>query len=283
MERVSLRFPHLSEAIFEQLDNKSLLNCKCINNQWWGYVESLKIMKIRKIEKSLEAMNINQTSWQIILKKANTEILEELRIAVNQFHLFYYGKKHFRKHFRLTPIHIAANWGNISLFKFVFQEADLKNPKTDCGLTPLHFAARHGQWHCAAKRCGFCNIFRMIVNVTGDVNPESVQGDTPLQNAAIYRHFGICVMILDKLKDKILEDNSDVGKLRTKIFKKMMERLKNEKFIEEDAIAFECAAKYTDLHRMKIIQNFCLILHSTKMCVSEFLTDVSIIRNRNWS
>ena len=244
METVSMRFPHLSEAIFDQLDNKSLVNCKCINDPWWGYVESLKTMKIRKIEKSLEEMNINQTSWQRILKKANMEILEELRIAVKQFHLFYYGKKHFR----LTPIHIAANWGNISLFEFVFQYADLKNPKTDCGLTPLHFAARHGQWHCAAQRCGFCNIFRMIVNVTGNVNPESVQGDTPLQNAAIYGHFGICIMILDKLKDKILKDNSDVGKLRTKIFKKMMERLKNEKFTGEDAIAFECAAKHTDLH-----------------------------------
>ena len=279
MEAVSMRFPHLSEAIFEQLNNTSLLNCKYINNQWWGYVESLKTTKIRKIEKSLKAMNINQTSWQRILKKANMKILEELRIAVNQFHLFYHGKKHFR----LTPIHIAANWGNISLFEFVFREADLKNPKTDCGLTPLHFAARHRQWHCAAQRCGFCNIFRMIINVTGDVNPVSIQGDTPLQNAAIYRHFGICIIILDKLKDKILEDNSDVGKLRTNIFKKMMERLKDEKFIGEDAIVFECAAKYTDLHQMKFIQKFCLKLHSTKMSVSEFLTNEVVNRNRNWS
>ena len=262
METLFLRFPHLSEAIFDQLENKSLVNCKCINNLWWGYIGSLKLMKIRIIEKSLEAMNVNQMSWKRILKKANMEILEELKLAVNQFYLFY-GKKHFR----LTPTHIAANRGNISLFEFVFRVADLKNPKTDCGLTPLHFAARHGQWHSAVQKCGFCNIFRMIVDATGDINPESVQGDTPLQDAAFYRHFSICKLILDKLLPSVIKDKSDIGKLRTTIFIEMRKRLTwngldNGKFIGEDAIAFECAAKNTDLLRMKHIQKFRRKLHS---------------------
>ena len=265
METLFLRFPHLSEAIFDHLENKSIVNCKYINNPWWGYIGSLKLMKIRIIEKSLEAMNVNQMSWKRILKKANMEILEELKLAVNQFYLFY-GKKHFR----LTPTHIAANRDNISLFEFVFRLADLKNPKTDCGLTPLHFAARHGQWHSAVQKCGFCNIFMMIVDATGDINPESVQGDTPLQNAAFYRHFSICTLILDKLLPSIIKDKSDVGKLRAKIFREMMKRLnwngngENGKFIGEDAIAFECAAKDTDLLRMNHIQKFCLKLHSNE-------------------
>ena len=265
METLFLRFPHLSEAIFDHLENKSIVNCKYINNPWWGYIGSLKLMKIRIIEKSLEAMNVNQMSWKRILKKANMEILEELKLAVNQFYLFY-GKKHFR----LTPTHIAANRDNISLFEFVFRLADLKNPKTDCGLTPLHFAARHGQWHSAVQKCGFCNIFMMIVDATGDINPESVEGDTPLQNAAFYRHFSICILILDKLLPSIIKDKSDVGKLRAKIFREMMKRLKWNgngeygKFIGEDAIAFECAAKDTDLLRMNHIQNFCLKLHSNE-------------------
>ena len=257
METLFLRFPHLSEAIFDQLENKSLVNCKCINNPWWSYIERLKLMKIRIIEKSLEAMNVNQISWKRILKKANMEILEELKLAVNQFYLFY-GKKHFR----LTPTHVAANRGNISLFEFVFQVADLKNPKTDCGLTPLHFAARHGQWHSAAQKCGFCNIFMIIVDATGDINPVSVQGDTPLQDAAFYGHFGICKLILDKLLPSVINDKSDVGKLRAKIFREMEKRLKNGKFIGEDAIAFECAAKHTDLLRTNHIQTFCPQLHS---------------------
>ena len=257
METLFLRFPHLSEAIFDHLENKSLVNCKCINNPWWGYIGSLKLVKIRIIEKSLEAMNVNQMSWKRILKKANMEILEELKLAVNQFYLFYE-----KKHFRLTPTHIAANRGNITLFEFVFRVADLKNPKTDCGLTPLHFAARHGQWHSAVQKCGFCNIFMMIVDATGDINPESIQGDTPLQDAAIYRHFSICTLILDKLLPSVIKDKSDVGKLRAKIFREMMKRLQNGKFIGEDAIAFECAAKHTDLLRMNHIQKFCLQLHS---------------------
>ena len=36
----------------------------------------------------------------------------------------------------------------------------------------------------------------------------------------------------------------------------------NEKFIGEDAIAFECAAKHTDLLRTNHIQTFCPQLHS---------------------
>ena len=40
-----------------------------------------------------------------------------------------------------TPLHIAADFGHLRLFKFIMEHASDKNPKNDHGNTPLHFTA----------------------------------------------------------------------------------------------------------------------------------------------
>ena len=48
MEEVFLRFPHLSENIFNALDNKSLTSCKEVSKVWYNYLHGQKFVRERR-------------------------------------------------------------------------------------------------------------------------------------------------------------------------------------------------------------------------------------------
>ena len=60
MEEVLLRFPHLSENIFNSLDNKSLADCKEVSKSWYFYLDGQKFLqlrinsKIKYVEKAID-------------------------------------------------------------------------------------------------------------------------------------------------------------------------------------------------------------------------------------
>ena len=62
MEQAFLRFPHLSENIFDLLDNKSLAHCKEVSKVWYSYLDVqtflqpriLKANKIKYVEKAID-------------------------------------------------------------------------------------------------------------------------------------------------------------------------------------------------------------------------------------
>jgi hypothetical protein len=47
MEEVFLRFSHLSEAIFDSLDDQSLANCKEVSKFWYFYIDTQKFLQPR--------------------------------------------------------------------------------------------------------------------------------------------------------------------------------------------------------------------------------------------
>ena len=51
IEEIFARFPHLSEAIFVRLDDRSLASCREVNKTWQEFVDSQRIYWIRKILK----------------------------------------------------------------------------------------------------------------------------------------------------------------------------------------------------------------------------------------
>ena len=53
MEEVFLRFPHLSENIFDSLDNKSLADCKEVSKPWYFYLAAQKFLQKRIIKANL--------------------------------------------------------------------------------------------------------------------------------------------------------------------------------------------------------------------------------------
>ena len=44
MDNIFLRFPHVSEKIFDQLDNPSLALCKMVSRPWNNYLNDQKFL-----------------------------------------------------------------------------------------------------------------------------------------------------------------------------------------------------------------------------------------------
>ena len=53
MEEAFLRFPHLSERIFDSVTDKSLTNCKRVSKSWNVYLDAQKFLKTRIIKSML--------------------------------------------------------------------------------------------------------------------------------------------------------------------------------------------------------------------------------------
>ena len=53
MEEAFLRFPHLSERIFDSVDDKSLTDCKVVSKSWHVYLDAQKFLETRIIKSML--------------------------------------------------------------------------------------------------------------------------------------------------------------------------------------------------------------------------------------
>ena len=50
MEEVFLRFPHLSEDIFNNLDIKTLANCEEASKVWFAHLDDQNFLRLRRVE-----------------------------------------------------------------------------------------------------------------------------------------------------------------------------------------------------------------------------------------
>ena len=75
-----------------------------------------------------------------------------------------------------TPFHLAAALGHFEVVKYLMENHDYKNPKSDgiSGETPLHCAARFGRLDVV--KYIMCNVL--------DMNPKDKNGETHLHYAA---------------------------------------------------------------------------------------------------
>ena len=53
IEEIFWRFPHLGQNILEELDNKSLVNCREVNKWWQDFVDGQRTSYVRNIEKCI--------------------------------------------------------------------------------------------------------------------------------------------------------------------------------------------------------------------------------------
>ena len=194
MEVLILRFPHLIENIFDQLNNESLAKCSEASKTWHNYVAKQKFFHCRKIKRRLEKNQVFGEFWKKVLYKANTEITLQLSLAVEKLFAESYGWLHSG----LTPLHIAASFGNFQIVEYILQKCenimkhDNKNPRNSWKETPLHFAASKGH----------LKICKYIVDKVEDKNPKNILGRTPLHYAAISGHLDVFLLIMPKIQDK---------------------------------------------------------------------------------
>ena len=76
------RFPHLAEAIFDELNNQSLAKCRRVSRAWCTNLDQQKILKIRKILLNLVKFHKAGEEWNRFLRSMNTEMVNRLELAI---------------------------------------------------------------------------------------------------------------------------------------------------------------------------------------------------------
>ena len=177
MEEILLRFPHLGQQIFDQLESKSLTKSTEVSRMWQNFI-------IRENNPSLRMIQDYTKCSKATLKKIlRYRKLNDLRYEVDRiYHMNGDG-----------PIFNAAVLGRLDVFKLITDNMKDKNPRRhDDGETPLHFATRSG----------WLEVCQFIIEHVEDKNPKSNPGLTPLHVAAVLGHLKIFKYIMDKVEDK---------------------------------------------------------------------------------
>ena len=102
MRDLILRFPHVAEQIFQQLDSKSLAKCREVH---------------RLLQKFIDERNYPSLQYKAIWL-----------CIVNIPTILQNGD---------TYMHLAAQWGQTDMFEIILDEEEKKNPKNCKGETPF--------------------------------------------------------------------------------------------------------------------------------------------------
>ena len=236
------RFPHIAVAIFKEVDNRSLGQCRISSKIWGNFIDEEKFPWIRRIQMHQDNLIGFSDQWRKVLVQAPFDPIKSLGLAVEKFfsssHPFgwrkyvFQPKKCSRKEHQWAPHHIAAEYGELELYKYIFKKTKLRNPATTFGTTPLHIVAKKGQtdifqliiedledknpanklnktpFHLAAER-GHLELCKLIIDIVSEKNPRDFRGRTPLHYAARSGHREVYKFILDlsRMEDKNPGDN----------------------------------------------------------------------------
>ena len=76
IEMVFSRFSHLTEQMFDELDNVGLTNCLGISRQWQSYLEDKRFLQIRIIKSKMAKLeNLGKSSSKHLTQKPSNTLL----------------------------------------------------------------------------------------------------------------------------------------------------------------------------------------------------------------
>ena len=225
METICLKFPHIFEQINKLLNNRSLVKSKEASRTLYSVLENQKARKyqwIRIIQSYLQVSNEFKEDWGIVFAKMSPEKMKKIAKYAQNFCNF----DRLRMERGWSPMHIAAEFGDLDFFKSLVDMLSVnnlkdkdgwslvhsaaqagnfeiyqflvrneifenKNPKTNAGVTPLHLAARNGH----------LKIYEFISKHVDDINPRMDGEMTPLHLAAKYGQLKVYQFICNTLDD----------------------------------------------------------------------------------
>ena len=203
-----LRFPDVARDIFKELSNESLTTCRTVSRLWCDHLDDQKFCWVRMIQRYHKNMENSYQQWKKVFKNTPVEFAEEMSVSTQQF--FTSSFLHLdtsRNEFNWSPLHIAAQQGNLDLCKYIFEKIKNTQPRIQYKWTALHEAASLGHeeiceflmvsledknpsdqngrtpFHYAAER-GYTNVCRLIIENVDNKNPAATNGCTPLYLAA---------------------------------------------------------------------------------------------------
>ena len=180
METTLIRFPTVGKKIFNQLDDKDLVKCKKIDKIFNIFLDKENLFSRRIIQKYTKNQIEHKEYWNLVTKKAASDTLTSLAIALEAFFKFNSEKLVFQ----FLPHEIVVDLGMIELYKYIYEQTKVINPVLDDrGWTPFHSAAKDGN----------LEIIKYISGYLKDKNPGNDLGHTPLSVAAKEGHFEYCL------------------------------------------------------------------------------------------
>ena len=178
MDDICCRFPEICSIIFGFLDNKTLVRCRLVNNNWKNCVDNLKILWIKIIQKYFGDPNKYPDTWKKVLDKTPFPIIKKLGLAVVYF--FQNPVRMIQCHTMWTPLHIAAEQGQLELCRYIIEKTEKNQYNADIA-TPLHLAAENGH----------IDICRLLFDNAFERNPKNKEGLTPLHVSAEKGHLHV--------------------------------------------------------------------------------------------
>ena len=173
MEEILLRFSHIGQAIFKELNGRDFCQSREVNRQWYHFIS-------------------NERALQKAYKKQIEDKIQSLNDEIEGYN--------YLRNWNLTPFHLAAERGYLPACQQIMESAHDKNPKTAVGVTPLHEAAKNGH----------LSVCQLIIENVDDKNPKNRTGWTPLHEAAWSGHLSICQLIVENIDDKNPKDNKGI-------------------------------------------------------------------------
>jgi ankyrin repeat protein len=162
-------------------------------------------------------------SWLQVFKKCNTKTIIDLRIAVEHFYkeleitldtrnciyinpfINLLSLLSNNRQLDLSPLHIVAGYGQLTLFNEILQNVENKFPLDGLDRSTLHIAAMNDH----------LNIYESIVAIHGNISPHSTIdlnrmpiNSTPLDTAANHNSLNVCRFIVENNPGKIALDNT---------------------------------------------------------------------------
>ena len=196
MEEMFLRFPHIAENIFQNLDNQGLTKCRCIDQSWQNFIDQKKYPWMRIVQIPTIPANGN-SYFHLAAKTGQGSIFETIFDEEkdknprndNGFTPFHLAAKHgclricqmivrkfknnnneneirtfFEMDFNFKAFHLACQNGHSEIAEFLLQNsAFLKinlNEKDEVGWTAFHMAC----WN------GHSELAELLMKNSGDLN-----------------------------------------------------------------------------------------------------------------
>ena len=203
MEEVILRSEHLADQIFLKLNNQGLAKSKKVGKTWENFLHSSKSCNLRIIKGYTNCSN--KLMNKIVSNSGSAiEIVDNLHEIFKRFPKGTRQSSPFIKNWTDSPLHLAAENGDMNSYHLIMEKIKDKNPLNPCRYywftscidhkdlycrrtTPLHIAARKGHYE----------ICRLILENTEMQIPTDDVGDTPFHLAAKNGHFSICQLLIE--------------------------------------------------------------------------------------
>ena len=189
------KFPEIAEQIFQQLNNEDLIKSKVVDKAWRDLIDKRLVWK-RMIQSSTRNVENHKKEFNLVLKKMPAENLKKFALAcqdlANAYDADHLETPCLSPIKPCAPLHVAAAYGDLLLFKQILKKSYDKNPKGELGETPFHWAAWYNKF----------DICKFYIEHAKDKEPKDCDGSTPLYYAADQGHFEVFKLIFHHAQDK---------------------------------------------------------------------------------